>query len=127
MLPDVDKFMDEQPLQVQPAIAEIVTKKLVFWMKPKMTVGRHGYPLWLKPPPFAVVDADFSVIECITEHGLRQGALANGQRPTGWMRAEHALARHPIVILNLFQDNEPSLLVILKQVQDDEMAGHSHA
>ena len=30
------------------------------------------------------------------------------------------LLRSPIVILNLFQDNAPSSLVILKQVQDDE-------
>ena len=27
---------------------------------------------------------------------------------------------HPLVILNLFQDNEPAPRVILKQVQDDE-------
>jgi hypothetical protein len=27
-----------------------------------------------------------------------------------------------IVILNLFQDNKPALVVILKQVQDDEGA-----
>ncbi|MFN7718922.1 MAG: hypothetical protein ACK519_08865 [Sphingomonadaceae bacterium] len=27
---------------------------------------------------------------------------------------------HPLVILNLFQDNEPAPRVILKQVRDDE-------
>ena len=31
-----------------------------------------------------------------------------------------ATSHPPLVILNLFQDNEQPLLVILKQVQDDD-------
>ena len=76
MLPDMDQFVDEQSLQMQFAVAKIVAEQLAFGMEPQMPVGGHRDLARLEPPPFALVDADFGIIQRIAKNRPRQRNLA---------------------------------------------------
>lgn len=65
MLPHMRHLVDEQALPLHGGRAEIRTEQLTLWMKPQMTVRRHGDPAGLEPEPFAIVYKHPAIIDGI--------------------------------------------------------------
>lgn len=72
MLPDMDHFVNEQPLQVQIRGTVIVTEFSTPRMKPQIAIGRHCHVFWLKRPPFPVENADLIIVYGITKNRSAQ-------------------------------------------------------
>ncbi len=72
MLPDMDHFVDEKRLDSLRRSTKIVAEQIAFRMKPEIAVRRHGDAWILEQPPFAIIDCDLIIVDCLPENRLAE-------------------------------------------------------
>ncbi len=79
MLPHMDHFMDEKPLQVEVGLSIVVPEQAAFGMEPKIPIRCHGHAFWLKGPPFAIEYLNGLIVDCVAENRSAQIDLRFGK------------------------------------------------
>lgn len=79
-LPDVRHLVDEQPLRVDRARAEIIAIEVTLGMQPDVSVGSHRGEARLEERPFCVMDANLLCIDRVAKDRARQRDLGVSQQ-----------------------------------------------